>query len=115
MADSPICTKSFEFALKIIRLSSRLQQQREYVISNQLVRAGTSIGANVEEAQAGQSRKDFLSKMAIASKEARETKYWLRLIDKSGIAGVDVHEELDDAEELIRILTAIVKTAGRSK
>ena len=53
--------------------------------------------------------------MAIASKEAREAKYWLRLIEKSGIAGVDVHEELEDAEELIRILTAIVKTTGRSK
>jgi four helix bundle protein len=53
--------------------------------------------------------------MAVASKEARETKYWLRLIDKAGIAGVDVRDELDDAEELIRILTAIVKTAGRPK
>jgi four helix bundle protein len=115
MADSPIRTKSFEFALKIIRLSTKLQQQREFVISDQLVRAETSIGANVEEAQAGQSRKDFLSKMAIASKEARETKYWLRIIDKAEIAGVDVRKELDDAEELIRILTAIVKTAGRPK
>jgi len=115
MADSPIRAKSFKFALKIIRLSTKLQQRREYVISNQLVRAGTSIGSNVEEAQAGQSRRDFLSKMAIASKEARETKYWLRLIDKSQMASVDVHDELDDAEELIRILTAIVKTAGRSK
>ncbi|MGH8692729.1 MAG: four helix bundle protein [Burkholderiales bacterium] len=115
MADSPIRTKSFEFALKIIRLSNKLQQKREYVISNQLVRAGTSIGANVEEAQAGQSRKDFISKMAVASKEARETKYWFRLINEAGIAGVDVREELDDAEELIRILTAIVKNAGRPK
>ena len=115
MADSPIRAKSFEFALKVLRIANRLRQQREYVISDQLARAGTSIGSNVEEAQAGQSRKDFLSKMAIASKEARETKYWLRLIDKSGIAGVDVHKELDDVEELIRILTAIVKTAGRSK
>ena len=115
MADSPIRTKSFEFALKIVRLSNKLRQQREYVISDQLVRAGTSIGSNVEEAQAGQSRRDFLSKMAIASKEARETKYWLRLIDKSRIAGVDVQRELDDAEELIRILTSIVKTTGRPK
>ena len=115
MADRPIRSKSFEIALKIIRLSTKLQQQREFVISNQLVRSGTGIGANVEEAQAGQSRKDFLSKMAIASKEARETKYWLRLIEKAGIAGVDVREELEDAEELIRILTAIVKTAGRPK
>ena len=115
MADSPIRAKSFEFALKANRIATRLRQQHEYVISDQLVRAGTSIGSNVEEAQAGQSRKDFLSKMAIASKEARESKYWLRLIDKSGIAGMDVREELDDAEELIRILTAIVKTTGRSK
>src|SRR5262245_54917349 len=108
MADSPIRTKSFEFALKIIQLSNKLQQKREYVISNQLVRAGTSIGANVEEAQAGQSRRDFLSKMSVASKEARETRYWLRLIDQSGISGVNVRGELEDAEELIRILTAIV-------
>ena len=115
MVDSPIRTKSFEFALKVIRLSNKLQQQREYVISNQLVRAGTSIGANVEEAQAGQNRRDFLSKVAVASKEARETKYWLRLIEKSRIADLDVHGELDDVEELIRIFTAIVKTAGRSK
>jgi len=115
MAESAIRAKSFEFALKIIGLSNRLQQQREYVISNQLVRAGTSIGANVEEAQAGQSRRDFLSKMAVASKEARETKYWLRLIGESQMVGVDVRGELDDAEELIRILTSIVKTTGRSR
>jgi four helix bundle protein len=115
MADSPVRAKSFEFALKVIRIANRLRQQHEYVISDQLARAGTSIGSNVEEAQAGQSRKDFHSKMAIASKEARESRYWLRLIDKSGIAGVDVREELDDAEELIRIPTAIVKTTGRSK
>jgi four helix bundle protein len=115
MADSAIRTKSFEFAIKIIRLSNKLQQQREFVISNQLVRAGTSIGANVEEAQAGQSRRDFLSKMAVASKEAREAKYWLRLIDQSGIGNVNVRSELGDVEELIRILTAIVKTTGRSK
>jgi four helix bundle protein len=115
MADSPIRRKSFAFALKIIRLSNGLQQQREYVISNQLVRAGTSIGSNVEEAQAGQSRRDFLSKMAVASKEARETRYWLRLIDEGRIGGLGVRSELADVDELIRILTAIVKTTGRSK
>jgi four helix bundle protein len=73
--DSIIRTKSFEFALSVIRLYQALQQQHEYVISKQLLRCGTSIGASVEEASAGQSRKDFLSKMAIASKEARETQY----------------------------------------
>ena len=80
MAESIIQKKSFEFALEIIQLYCDLQNKREYVLSKQLLRSGTSIGANVEEASAGQSRRDFLSKMCIASKEARETKYWLRLL-----------------------------------
>jgi four helix bundle protein len=75
-----------------------------------LLRSGTSIGANVEEASAGQSRKDFLAKMSIASKEARETKYWLRLLQKSKLVDIDVTNELAKIDELIRILTAIVKT-----
>lgn len=112
MKDSAIRTKSFEFALKVIGLSQQLQQHREFVISNQLLRSGISIGASVEEAQAGQSKRDFLAKMAIASKEARETKYWLRLLKESKLAGIDVRRELDDVEELIRILTAIVKTTS---
>ena len=65
--------KSYKFALEVIKLYKSLQTQNEYVLSKQLVRAGTSIGANVEEATAAQSRKDFISKMSIASKEARET------------------------------------------
>jgi four helix bundle protein len=113
MRSNTILITSFNFALRIIRLSRNLQQQREFVISNQLLRAGTSIGAQVEEAQAGQSRRDFVAKMAIASKEARESRYWLRLLEKSDIVDVDVSAELRDVEELIRILTAIVKTAGR--
>jgi len=115
MRSNTILITSFNFALRIISLSRKLQQQREFVISNQLLRAGTSIGAQVEEAQAGQSRRDFVAKMAIASKEARESRYWLRLLEKSEIVDVDVSEELRDVEELIRILTAIVKTAGRPK
>lgn len=106
--------KSFDFALRIIRLYSRLQEQREYVLSRQLLRSGTSIGANVTEASAGQSRKDFLSKMSIASKEARETKYWLLLLHESGLAKVGVSAELSDVEELIRKLNSIVKTTGAS-
>lgn len=115
MAESAIRIKSFEFAVRIIKLSKKLQQQREFVISNQLLRAGTSIGANVEEAQAAQSKKDFRAKMAIASKEARETSYWLRLLKESSSGEVDVRNELDDVEELIRILTAIVKSSGSSR
>jgi len=111
---SIIRTKSFEFALAVIRLYQALQQQHEYVISKQLLRCGTSIGANVEEATAGQSRKDFLSKMAIASKEARETKYWLLLLQQSNLAQVDVASCLAQVEELIRILTSIVKTTSEN-
>ena len=94
-----IRTKSFEFALAVIRLYQALQQQHEYVISKQLLRCGTSIGANVEEATAGQSRKDFLSKMAIESKEARETKYWLPLLQQSNLAQVDVASCLAQVED----------------
>jgi four helix bundle protein len=74
------------------------------------LRSGTSIGANVEEALAGQSRKDFTSKLSIASKEARETRYWLRLLQASQMMKHEYSEYLSDIEEIIRILTAIVKT-----
>ncbi|WP_017302258.1 four helix bundle protein [Nodosilinea nodulosa] len=110
MAESIVQRKSFEFALRVIRLYKQLQAQREFVISKQLLRSGTSIGANVEEATAAQSRRDFLSKMAIASKEARETKYWLRLLKESDLVNLDLSTELSQIDELIRILTAIVKT-----
>ena len=73
----------FDFALEIIRLYRTGQENREYVMSRQLLRSGTSIGANIEEACAGQSRNDFIAKMCIASKEARETHYWLRLLQAS--------------------------------
>jgi len=85
--------------------------QKEYVLSKQLLKSATSIGANVEEALAGQSRKDFIAKMAIASKEARETKYWLLLIEKSNLIEIDVSKHLINIEEIIRILTSIVKTS----
>ena len=80
MKQSLIKEKSYSFALQIIRLYKSLLKQNEFVLPKQLLRSGTSIGANIEEALAGQSRADFLSKMSIASKEARETNYWLRFI-----------------------------------
>src|SRR6266545_8174579 len=107
MPESIIQGKSFAFALQIVQLYKKLREQREYVLSKQLFESGTSIGANVAEATAGQSRKDFLSKMAIASKEARETKYWLLLLQQSKLVDVDVTIHLAQVEELIRILTAI--------
>jgi four helix bundle protein len=114
LAESIIQQKSFQFALEIIHLYIRLQEQREYVLSKQLLRSGTSIGANVEEASGGQSRKDFLAKMYIAYKEARETKYWLRLLQQSKLVNIDLTNELIYADEIIRILSSIVKTTEKS-
>ncbi len=101
---------SFDFALQIIQLYQILKDQKEYVISKQLLRSGTSIGANVEEAIAAQSRKDFISKMNIASKEARETRYWLRLLTKSQIVKYDYSAYLDKIDSIVNVLTAIVKS-----
>jgi four helix bundle protein len=83
-------------------------------LSKQLLRSGTSIGANVEEALAGQSRKDFLAKMAIASKEAREARYWLVLLQQSNLTNLDLYQAIKNSEELIRILTSIVKTTAET-
>lgn len=95
--------KSYRFALEIIRLYKELQAGNEYILSKQLVRAGTSIGANIEKASAAQSRKDFIAKMSIASKEARETRYWLRLIEDSRICEkIDLSETLVRSEEIIK-------------
>jgi four helix bundle protein len=109
--DNVIATKSFDFALSIIKLYVHLKEKNEFIISKQLLRSGTSIGANVEEAIAAQSKKDFISKMAIASKEARETKYWLRLLSESKLVSVDVNVYLQEIEHIINIITKIVKTS----
>jgi len=111
MKQSLIKEKSYSFALQVIGLYKELLKQNEFVLSKQLLRSGTSIGANVEEALAGQSRADFLSKMSIASKEARETNYWLRLIrDSKTIPKSKVEPLLIESESIISILTSIVKT-----
>jgi len=111
MKENIIQKKSYAFALQIISLYKRLCMANEFVLSKQLLRSGTSIGANVEEALAGQSRADFISKMSIASKEARETNYWLRLLKDSGIANQkEIEPLLIESEAIINILTSIVKT-----
>lgn len=112
MRDNQVRSKSYHFALKIIELYRKLSEKKEFVLSKQLLKSGTSIGANVEEATAGQSKRDFVSKMAIASKEARETNYWLRLLSDSKLCGSeDLSELLDESEQLVKMLTAIVKTS----
>jgi four helix bundle protein len=115
MKENIIQEKSFSFALDIINLYTEIREQKEFVISKQLLRCGTSIGANVEEAIAGKTRRDFLSKMSIASKEARETRYWLRLLKKSKLVDINYDEHLQKIEEIVRLLTSIVKTGYTNK
>ncbi|MEP7231106.1 MAG: four helix bundle protein [Ginsengibacter sp.] len=111
MKENIIKTKTFDFALSIISLYKQMQEKKEYVISKQLLRSSTSIGANVEEADAGQTKKDFISKMSISAKEARETHYWLRLLQRSQLVQIDYASYIAAIEEIIRILTSIIKTA----
>ena len=108
-----VIDKSYCFALKIIALYKMLcNEKKEYVLSKQLLRSGTSIGANVNEAQAAISKKDFIAKMSISSKEARECKYWLMLLKDSEYIDVKVYGGiLNDIDELVKILTSIVKSA----
>ncbi len=108
-----IVVKSYQFSLDIIQLYKNLTGKKEYVLSKQIVRSGTSIGANVEEAQAAFSKKDFIHKMTISSKEARETFYWLRLLNDSDMLDPEFQTLLGKSEELIKLLTSIVKSAQR--
>jgi len=112
-SENIIQNKSFEFALTVIELYRELQAQNEFDISRQLLRSGTSIGANVEEAIAAYSKRDFLHKMSIASKEGRETSYWQRLIKAGNLIEVPDHY-FSDINEINSILTSIVKTTSES-
>lgn len=105
---------TFNFSLQIISLYKILIQHNEYVISKQLLRSATSIGANVEEANAAQTKRDFTMKMSISSKESRETRYWLRLLDGSKLVDYDYSTYLSSIEHIINILTKIVKTSQES-
>ena len=109
--------KSFEFAVRIINLHKHLMREhKEYVLSKQLLRCGTSIGANVAEAQRGQSHADFFAKMSIALKEANETYYWLRLLYKTEYLNKNQFDSIEkDIQEILSILTAICKTANKNK
>jgi four helix bundle protein len=113
-----IYDKSFAFAKRIVRLYRFLgEQHREYTLSKQLLRCGTSIGANVHEAVAAQSKKEFIAKMSIASKEARETEYWISLLIATGFLDgeadhvASLRQEID---EIVRILSSIVKTSQQN-
>lgn len=112
-----ICAKTRSFALSVIKVHQHIAiDSTGRVLGSQLLRAGTSVGANVEEAQAAQSAADFISKMSIALKEARETRYWLRLIVAAELADSEqIQNKLEDVEEIIKILFTIIQNTNRRR
>lgn len=112
MRNDKLSTQSMEFAVAIITLVKRLKEQRESIISNQIGRSGTSIGANIREAQYAHGKADFIAKLQIALKEANETGYWLELLYKTGYLSEPDHKRLDTACTSIRVmLIASINTA----
>ncbi|WP_445712050.1 four helix bundle protein [Flavobacterium sp.] len=110
--DNVVQIKSYAFAVRIVKVYQFLcEQKKEFVLSKQLLRSGTSIGANIEEAIGGQSEKDFFAKLTISYKEARETHYWIRLLkDTNYLTEEQADNLLKDADELLRIIGSIQKT-----
>ena len=112
MKNNIIVEKSFEFSKRIVRLYNQLNERKEFIMSKQLMRSGTSIGANVFEAQDAQSRNDFISKLSIALKEASETKYWLKLLYETNYISNDEFDSFfDDCSEIHRILSSIIMSS----
>ncbi|HPN84976.1 MAG TPA: four helix bundle protein [Victivallales bacterium] len=108
--------KSYAFAVRIVKLSQYFSKdKKEYVLSRQLLKSGTSVGANVEEGIGGQSKSDFVSKMSIAYKEVRETSYWLRLMRDTGYLSKPEFDDIyTDADELCRIVSKILTSSKTS-
>jgi four helix bundle protein len=104
----------FEFSLNVIVVYRELNSKKEFAISNQLVRSATSIGANYQEASAAQSKRDFISKVSISSKECRETNYWLRSLDYSKLYEGDLKTLIEESDQLCKIFTSIVLSATRN-
>ena len=115
--DNVVAERSMEFAVRIVRLYKYLREEKqEFVLSKQLLRSGTSIGANVQEALRGQSRKDFVSKMNIALKEVAETEYWIELLHRTDyINKVEFDSIFKDCKEITKILMSIVKTTNTAE
>ena len=114
--DNVVQIKSYAFAVRIVNVFKYLsEEKKEFVLSKQLLRCGTSIGANIEEAIGGQTEKDFFAKLTISYKEARETHYWIRLLkDTSYLSNEEAQSLLIDVEELLRIIGSIQKTLRNS-
>ena len=115
MADNIIAKKTEDFAVRIVKLWKYQTKSKEYEMSNQIKRSGTSIGANVVEGLFAQNKKDFISKMNIALKECAETQYWLRLLHRTDyLSDVEFKSLNTDADEIGRILSTIIRTAKKS-
>ena len=112
MGNGMVEPKSFDFSVRIVNLYRFLtEEKKEYILSKQILRSGTSIGANVSEGEKGQSKADFYSKMSIALKEANETHYWLRLLNATDYINETQFSSLEkDVKEIIALLTSICKT-----
>ena len=117
VTSDPLSQKSFRFALRIVKLSRYLQEsEREYVLSKQVLRSGTSIGALVREAKYAQSKPDFLHKLSIALKEAHETEYWIELLWQSGYLNDKMYQSIQpEMTELLKLLVASTKTVRASE
>jgi four helix bundle protein len=113
MKDNPLKDKSYQFAIRIVKLSQFLQQdKKEFVLSKQVLRSGTAVGALIREAEFGQSRADFTSKMSMSLKEANETEYWLSLLKDTDFINDNQFVDLQsDCKELIAMLVSTVKTS----
>jgi four helix bundle protein len=117
MKENVVKDKSFDFALRVVKLAKYLEgEKKEYVLSKQVLRSGTAIGALVREAEHAESKADFIHKMSIALKEANETSYWLELMYQGEYIDKESFESIrSDSEEIIKLLVAIVKTSKVSK
>lgn len=117
MKENAIKLKSFEFALRIVKLYQYLiEQKKEFVLSKQLLRSGTAIGAMIRESEHAESKSDFIHKLSIALKEANESEYWIELLYKSEFIDEKSFQSIQtDVEELLKLLTAIIKTSKFNK
>jgi len=109
LQDNLIIDKTFQFAVRILKFSKLLNEQKNYILANQIQRSGTSIGSNTREAQNAESKADFIHKFKIAAKEADETEYWLLLANEV-IESSEIHQLLDDLKVIQKIITKIIAT-----
>ena len=116
MKDNVLLDKSFKFAIRIVNLYKYLyNDKKEFILSKQLLRSGTSIGANINESQDAQSKSDFISKLSISLKEAKETKYWIELLKETDyLSENEANSIIEDLVEILKLLTSIIKSTKQN-